>query len=276
MRKIFLILISFLYIISATSANAEKWMVYYSDKLPPSAFEKYDLLVFDSEYHPYLPPLNQTNKTILGYISLGEVEGHRFFYKRIRQKGILMQENPFWKGSYYVDVRDQRWGKFIIEEVIPYILKKGFDGLFFDTLDNQIELERANPEKYAGMVEASINLIKAIRKHFPDIKIMLNRAYQIAPEVANDIDMILGESVFADYDFENKTYNLVEEDLYRKQVDMLQAVRGINESLKIYTLDYWNPDDKEGIQKIYNEQRANGFIPLVSTIDLHQIIEGEF
>src|SRR3990172_5248627 len=48
-----------------------------------------------------------------------------------------------------------------------------------------------------------------IRLHYPTIKIMMNRAYEILPEVEQSIDMELGESVFADYDAKAKTYRLV-------------------------------------------------------------------
>ena len=85
--------------------------------------------------------------------------------------------------------------------------------------------------------------------------------------------MELGESVYADYDFETKKYGLVEPKLYKRQVKILKDAKEKNPKLEIYTLDYWNPDDEDGIKNIYSEQRKNGFSPYVATIDLKKIIK---
>ena len=46
----------------------------------------------------------------------------------------------------------------------------------------------------------------------------------------------------------------------------------LNRSEGSGSLDYWDPQDTEGIGRIYEEQRKNGFFPYVATIDLKQII----
>jgi hypothetical protein len=101
---------------------------------------------------------------------------------------------------------------------------------------------------------------------------MMNRGYDLLPEVEKDIDIVLGESVYATYDFENKIYRWVPEDDYGYQVNLLRAAQKRCPSLRIFTLDYWNPNDKAGLRKIYRVQRANGFEPYVSTIELNRIV----
>lgn len=250
------------------------WVVYYSDQAKPRDFDAYQLLVLDSHYHPNLQELKERGKTLLGYISLGEVEQHRPWFKKVKKEGILLKENRHWKGSFYVDLRDKRWTKRVIEELVPRLLRKGFDGLFLDTLDNPGDLERDDPKRYAGMVQAGVNLVKTLRRHYPDMPIMMNRGYELLPQVAKDINMELGESVYADYDFETGRNGYVEEAVYREQVTGLQQAQKINPHLAVYTLDYWDPEDKEGIAGIYAEQRRNGFLPYVSTIELDQLVTG--
>lgn len=254
------------------SKKNERYCVYYNDKAPTEAFASYDLIILDSEHHPYLAGLIQQKKEILGYISLGEVESERDYFEDVKEEGILLQENEHWPGSFYVDMRDPRWAKRVIEDLIPQILFQHFNGLFLDTLDNPGELERQDPEKYKGMVEASVQLVKLIRQHYPTIKIMMNRGYELLPSVTGTIDMVMGESVYADYNFDNKTYQHVPEDLYLSQVKILKDAQTLDPKLKVYTLDYWDPSDKKGIMDIYKTQRHNGFIPYVATIDLHKII----
>jgi uncharacterized protein (TIGR01370 family) len=261
---------------AATIHGAEPlqpWVVYYSNQLPVRAFDPYRLVVLDSQHHPSVRALADRGKMVLGYISLGEVEQHRDWFAEVKAEGLLLMENKSWPGSYFVDVRDPRWTRRVIEELVPRILRHGFHGLFLDTLDNPPHLERSDPEKYRGMTAAAAALVRALRLHYPNIRLMMNRGYELLPEVGGHIDYELGESVFADYDFDAKTYRRVPEEEYRHQVELLQQARRAHPGLVVYTLDYWNPDDREGIAQIYRVQRANGFIPQVSVVELDRIIE---
>ena len=61
----------------AMAADDFHWLVYYSDKAPSEAFKGYDLIVFDSQFHPPLRPLLDRGKTLLGYLNLGEASENR-------------------------------------------------------------------------------------------------------------------------------------------------------------------------------------------------------
>jgi len=254
-------------------AGDKPWVVYYADKEPPEAFDPYTLLVLDSENHPPLRPLAERGKVLLGYISLGEVESHRPWFAKVKRWGILGEENPNWKGSFYVDMRDPRWTALVVEELVPMLLRRGFDGVFMDTLDNPVFLEQTQPKKYKGIADAAAQLVRAIRRNYPTIPIMMNRAYPLLPKVERDIDFELGESVYADYDFKTKTYKLVDRTQYLDQVKFLKDAQKRRPELRIMTLDYWSPTDPAGIQRIYKEQRANGFNPYVATIDLDRLVK---
>ena len=247
------------------------WAAYYADKVPLSSFDPYDLIVFDSQDHPQLKPLSDRGKTLLGYLSLGELEKIRPYYRAVKSENILLDENKNWPGSYFVDVRSKFWAKRVIEELIPQLLHKGFHGVFIDTLDNPIELERQDPEKFKGMRDASVTLIKAIRYHYPQIPIMVNRAFEILPELGEHITMVLGESMYSSYDFTNKKYQKVNENDYRDLVSKLQNFKKSFPKIRVMSLDYWNPEESDEIKKIYNIQRANGFEPFVSVLKLDHL-----
>jgi uncharacterized protein (TIGR01370 family) len=248
------------------------WAAYYADKLPLSSFDPYDLIIFDAQEHPQLKPLADRGKTLLGYLSLGEIEKIRPYFRAAKTQNILLDENKNWPGSYFVDIRNKFWPKRVVEELVPQLLHKGFHGIFIDTLDNPIELERVDPERYKGMRDAAITLVKAIKYHYPQIQIMVNRAFEILPELGDSITMVLGESIYANYDFATKAYKKVSEDDYRKHVEILQNVKKSFPKIRVMSLDYWNPDDKDEIKKIYNIQRANGFEPYVSVVKLDQLM----
>jgi len=250
----------------------ERWIYYTSDKAPVEAFSPYSLLVLDSFYHPPLKPLKKQGKILLGYISLGEVGDYRSWFKTVKDEGILLEENKNWPGSYMVDLRDTRWRERLIKKIIPQVLEKGFDGLHFDTLDDAVYLENKDPKRYAGMVDAAVQTIKEIRKNYPNIPIMLQRAYPILLKVAGDVNFALAEDALTTYDFENKKYLMQPQEVVDEQLDYLRRAQKINPKLKLYALDYWYPDQTEQVKKIYRTDRENGLIPYVATIDLHKVI----
>lgn len=250
------------------------WAVYYAAELPPSAFYPYDLVVFESDRHPPLEPLVDRGKKVVGYLSLGEVNETRPYFAEVKAESLLLGENENWKGSYFVDVRDPRWMKRVVEELVPQILRRGFHGIFIDTLDNPGHLQRLDPKANAGMVEAAARLVRTIRRNFPRMTIILNRGYDLLPAVERDIDMVLGESVYADYDFEAKRYGKVDEPTYRQQVEILQGAARRQPRLRILTLDYWDPSDAAGIAEIYRVQAENGFSPYVATVELDRLVPG--
>ena len=251
---------------------AANWLVYYADTAPTDAFDPYGLIVLDRENHPPLEPLSDAGKALFGYISVGEASEDRAEFERVKGWGVLRGENPFWKGSHFVDLRDPSWGKMLIEETIPDILQRGFHGVFLDTLDNPIELERRDPKANAGMTQAAARLVKAFKLHWPRVPLILNRGYGLLPMVGGTVEYVLGESIYTDYDFETKTYSKVDPEVYREQVIILQDAAARNPGLKILTLDYWDPADTATIAEIYKTERANGFLPYVATIELDRIV----
>jgi uncharacterized protein (TIGR01370 family) len=252
--------------------DASRFAVYYAADAELDALEPYELLVLDADHHPDLGALASRGKTLLGYLSLGEVSSQRAHFHAVQADGILLEENRNWPGSFLVDVRSEAWKTRVCRELAPSILDRGFDGLFLDTLDNPSYLERSHPERYRGMSHAAVELVLELRRHFPDALLMMNRAYELLPRLASDIDFVLGESVRADYDFGTKRYFLVDQAIYQSQVERLQAAVAMAPALEVFTLDYWDPDDFVGIASIYEQQRANGFEPYVATVELDRIV----
>jgi len=263
----------FLSLLSFSLTAPIHWAAYYAADGPVAPLAAFDLLVFDGDRHPPLSPLVDRGKTVIGYLSVGEVENTRAHFADVKNEGILLHENENWKGSYLVDVRDPRWSKRIVEQLVPEMLRRGFHGIFLDTVDNAPHLERTDPRRFRGMTDAMANLIRTIRLHYPQTKLIMNRGFEILPQVEQHIDMVLAESIFADYDFATRTYKLVPQNQYQGLVKVLQTAKQRRPQLTVLTLDYWNPDDAAGITRIYSAQRANGFHPYVATVELDRIIE---
>ena len=101
-------------------------------------------------------------------------------------------------------------------------------------------------------------------------------AYPIALKygvLGSSLDLELGESVYANYNFDKKTYTKVSADNYQQQVKLLQEAKQKSPELKICSLDYADPADDDAIKEIYKTERANGFTPYVATIGLDRVIQ---
>ena len=269
---------AFLQILSAGTALAGKrqvsggWVVCYSNLITAAQLEGYSTIILDSRYHPPLNSISREHSRVLGYLSLGEVEPTYSDFGELERAGLLVGENKAFAGNQMVDVRNPAWAKRIVNDLVPAIRRAGFDGIFADTLDNAAHLERVDAVRYSGMKAAAVRLVASIRSAHPDMAIAVNRAYDILPEIEEFIDIAVGESVYASYDAGTRLYSLVPEEAYHFQRLALQNVKRRAPRISVFTLDYWDPRDTEGIARIYREERANGFEPYVSTRALDRII----
>lgn len=258
-------------------AKANRWAVYYGAEEPAEAFLPYDVVVFDAIAHPPLAPLKSPDRLVLGYISFGEEGTHHSLHVH-KKDGVRLEKNTFWgEQNYILDLRSEPWAEDILKRQIPTILAKGFDGIMIDTIEAPFAVTKTDTEANAEMKLSAIKLIKAVRQAYPEMPIMLNRGFDILPEVAKDIDMVLGESVTTDYDFTTGSTH------FRSQQDQDYLVRVLgqatyqNKKLRVFSLNYWPPEQKAAIQQIYHMDRDKGYVPYVSTVDLaHHYIEPAF
>ena len=252
------------------SAAPEHWSVYYGQMATPEELQNYDLLVLDPETHPPLRPLLNRNHTVLAYLSLGEAKIDHQADRLMTDRSMVLSKNPNWQ-SLVIDIRNPAWMAMVVEQLVPSLLQQGFDGVMLDTIDSSIALEMKDKKAYAGMQKAAAQLVHTLRENYPDMKIMVNRGFEILPQVAGDIDMVLAESIFTTYDFKTNKHLRVQPSHYESIVNYLQKLKEVNPRLMLFSLDYWPLEDVDNVRRIYAEQRAHGLVPYVSTLDLQSV-----
>ncbi len=254
------------------AAATSRWAVCYTDA--PTSFDlaAYDLVVLDPDRHPPLAPMVERGRTVLAYLSLAEVTESRSYFAELRQRGLLLGAHPYWDEAHYIDLRRAEWTRMVVEDLVPRILATGFSGIFFDTLDDAEYFETKDPSRYRGMRRAAAELVRSIRHHYRDAVLMVNRGYDLMPEIAGSIDILLGESVLSTFDAGRKSFRRVPAEDAAWQIGALRAARARNPKLRLFTLDYWDPADAQGVRQLYREQRANGFSPYVSTPALDALV----
>lgn len=113
------------------------------DQISNSGFE---LVVIDyssngeqgSEYSPEdIAVIKNMEKTPVVYISIGEAEEYRFYWKKEWKNSPpewLGDENPEWEGNYKVKFWEQGW-KDIVFEYLDKVILQGFSGVYLDIVD---------------------------------------------------------------------------------------------------------------------------------------------
>lgn len=251
--------------------NDWRWGVTYGGSPEPGDAAGLRLLVLEPDHIQSVSRF-AGGPLLIGYVSLGEIEKSRPYADEAREAGLLSQHNPNWPNANYVDLRDEHWHRLVIDRIIPPLLERGFDGIFFDTLDNAETMEAADPVAGAGMVAGATRLVRAIRAAFPQALLVMNRGYALLPNVADAIDVLLGEAMASHWNFAAKRYELRSDADWQWQAERLRGARAVNPQLRLLTLDYWDPEDRATVSALYARERAAGFLPYVSILALDRLI----
>ena len=246
--------------------KVEKWACVYSAETPAENFSGFDLLVLDADAHPDLKTLRRQGAQLFGYISLAEVGDYRWYWPRVANQQWILDEDRLWH-SRRIDIRSLAWQKFMIRKVIPPILKKGFHGLFLDTIDTAEFLEtRSDGLALTGAQKAMADFIRRIRRAYPDVPLIANRGFAIFEEIRDVVDGVLAESVLTAYDFNDKTVRARALSEYEGYLDLLLDFRQAGGL--VLTLDYVAQASRELQSHIARLSMSHNFIPYGSTPDL--------
>jgi len=132
----------------ADLSSAQSWCCWLQEPdIGVLAASSYDVLVIDYSYDGSasgefsasdIAELHAAGKTVLAYLSIGEAEDYRFYWKsswRPGKPGFIADENPDWPGNYAVKYWTAGWWSNAIQPYLDRILAAGFDGVYLDGID---------------------------------------------------------------------------------------------------------------------------------------------
>ncbi len=194
----------------ANKVKIKNWLCYYGTAFGPDIYSRFDLVVLDGISHPCLPDNDNNRTTILGYVSIGEIDVKSVLWNHAKDKSCLVKKNDLWD-SWIVDVRDQSWQRFLFEVAIPSVMEQGFDGLFLDTFDSSLSLlEGVNKEKFKGIEDALVEITMRIKAEYPEILVAVNHGLPALPSFAKYVDFIVIEDLYSYYAGHKKGYIMVD------------------------------------------------------------------
>jgi cysteinyl-tRNA synthetase len=171
--------------------GAVKSFVYQLQKIDPAAIAqtKFDLAVIDYSADgsddkrfsaAQIKSLRESparRKIVLSYLSIGEAEDYRWYWKRAWKPAPdgkppadapswLGPEDPDWHGNYKVRYWDPAW-QAIVRQYVDKIIATGFDGVYLDIID---AYEFWGPDGPSGLKRKTaeremIDFVKSIAKY---------------------------------------------------------------------------------------------------------------
>lgn len=230
-------------------------------KVNPDKIRGYKYVIVESEQYSAFDVklLKENNEVVLGYLSVGEVDTNRDYYAEIKDK--TLGKNEVW-GSYYLDLSDEATQKTLIDEA-GEINKKGFDGLFLDTVDTFAEWG-PYPEKGDEL----IYLLKLLKEAFPDIYLMQNAGLSLVPASAKYVDALAIESVASDYSHAKDQYKLRKNQEFYEIVERLKKLER-KHKLPVILIEY--ADSKKLLNKVKHQIQSLEWDYFVGTVDLQNL-----
>lgn len=245
-----------------------KWLVCYAANLTLSDVEGADWAIVDAGIDP--KSLANGHTKFIAYLSVGEAESYRNYWKRIKNSGAVIEANPQWEGNYLVDVRSDSWRHILLNEALPEIEAKGFDGVFLDTLDTAPYLEDRDPKKFAGSRAAVVALVREIRKLHPDWLIVPNNALELLADYGAAVDAAFAEDLYTRYDFDLKKSVATPLEVTNQKEALLDAFKAGTGKPVLNILYAGGPGEKLARDAIARS-REKGYGWYLSGVDLMKV-----
>ncbi|MBF0499171.1 MAG: endo alpha-1,4 polygalactosaminidase [Candidatus Riflebacteria bacterium] len=140
--------------------------------------------------------LKRGNRQVLAYLSVGEAESYRPYFKKNIISDLLIKENPEWKDNFPVKFWDPAW-EIIVSEYAETIAAKGFNGFVLDVVDAW-EVQQNKGIAKAQMTELILSIVRHLRKDNPDLVFIVLNSHALFDDsrFSDEIDGIIQESLY--------------------------------------------------------------------------------
>ncbi|MGP1683783.1 MAG: endo alpha-1,4 polygalactosaminidase, partial [Giesbergeria sp.] len=229
--------------------------LYYGHTTPLKDFRAFDIVVVEPD-HGKNPSLPGTD--LYAYVSVAEVQASRSYYADIPAQWKLAR-NGHWN-SDILDQTPPEWPDFFASRVIAPLWERGYRGFFLDTLDSY-RLASNFDEK--AQQQGLVRVIDTLHRRFPGIKLVLNRGFEIVPQVRDKIQMVAAESLYRGWNAGTQRYEEVSEANRAWLLAQLRTIRD-QEHLPVLVIDYVPPQDRDLTRATAARIHAEGFIPWVT------------
>ncbi|WP_124951508.1 bifunctional glycoside hydrolase 114/ polysaccharide deacetylase family protein [Sulfuriferula thiophila] len=255
-----------LLLISSLPAYAFNAAFFYGTPFPQE-LRIYDAVIVEADHTDFAKVPDTLQSKLYAYTSLGEVGPDKPYAGQVPVAAKLAR-NPAWT-SDVMDQTSSAWRSFYLDKIIAPLWQRGFRGVFIDTLDSY-QLAAITPQARAAQEAGMVETLKQMRTRFPGMRIILNRGFEILPQVHDWVTAVAAESLFQSWNNATHAYVPVTEPNRAWLLNQLNQIKN-NFHLPVIVIDYTAPKDRALARQIAQKIRADGFTPWVSNPELDMI-----
>jgi len=241
-----------------TNEDIAPFGVCYS-KITPQLAEKYNTVIIEPDLYnkSEIMQIKALGAKVFGYMSVGEVDPFRWYFPKLEKVGFAGKNNNW--GSYYIDLSKRESKKILLDEVLPEIAAKGFDGIFLDTVD---AVAPYTDRKW--MQEDMAEIIQQIKQRFPSLYVIQNAGFFLLDKTHPFVDAVMIENVVSDYDFLKQNYILRDSTAYTARLRLME-MHAIEFDIPFIILDFAPVDSlRDSVAGILDRFHYPYFISTIS------------
>lgn len=180
--------------------KARTWWYQLQGKILLDRSEDVLVMDIDQDPKPYLTKPDGTPRAVLAYFSIGEAEDYRAYWPLVHERkvgdGVVLFENPDWKGNYAIKFWDPGWQALVLD-LAKRAQKQGFTGLFFDKADVAWDIHERLEMPYDFLLSHMAQFIIKIAAHVPEMDMVLQNCEDLYdfPDVCRVLDAGAHEDV---------------------------------------------------------------------------------
>ena len=266
------VLFSLLLLISGThiasAAQTPSIAFYYGQHLPVAQLGQFQRVVVEAdEVKPLvLQRLQAEGARVYAYLSVGEADQGRTWLPSLPSAWVLGR-NAAWD-SRIMDLTQAGWRRVLLNRA-DSLWADGYRGVFLDTLDSYQAVAKTDKEKTA-QIDGLLQFLRELHARHPGMHVLLNRGFEVLPQVASWVDGVAAESLYKGWDQAAHAYRDVSEQDRQWLLQRLNAVRE-RYHLSVYVLDYVPPDQRAAALEDARRIEKLGFVPWVSNPTLDAV-----
>jgi hypothetical protein len=237
-------------------AAAETTAFFYGKPVPLELTAAYDQVVVEPGHGHDLAALSKGKAAPVAYLSVGEVAKHKLDQT---DKAWRVSQNDAW-ASTVMDLSHPGYRDFLLNQY-EALWKTGYKRFFLDTLDSY-QLGTKDPKKLEVQRKALCELITSMTVRHPEVRILLNRGFELLPDIGKKVHGVVAESLFDRFDAGKNAYVRVPKNDYEWLLGKLREARD-KYKLPVIVIDYRPTEERAEARATAQKIAALGFEPWV-------------
>lgn len=212
----------------------------------------YNEIVVDAFYYKKsdIDYLHKNGIKVYSYLNIGSIESFRDYYKKF--SSLILGDYENWPDEKWIDVSNDEWRKYVINNLAGSLADKGVDGFFIDNVDVYSYLK-------------TDNIFKGVLTILDDLKvkynkpIIVNGGYDFFNKAITDgytlntlTNAVNIECLYTNINFNTDKFVINDEDTVSSSLEYANKL--YDNGLKIYIIEYSNSSvTNNKIQKFYKK-----------------------